>query len=126
MRADARDKALNALRQLIDEVHSGRFPGLYLVITGTPTFFDGRQGVQRLPPLAQRLATDFTTDPRFDNPRAVQVRLSGFTLDSLVGLGATIRDLYTEGAEAPDRITALADDSYLSDLALARRRCPRR
>ena len=119
VRADARDKALNALRQLIDEVHSGRFPGLYLVITGTPTFFDGRQGVQRLPPLAQRLATDFTTDPRFDNPRAVQVRLSGFTLDSLVGLGVTIRDLYTEGAEAPDRITALADDSYLSDLALA-------
>ena len=119
VRADARDKALNALRQLIDEVHSGRFPGLYLVITGTPTFFDGRQGVQRLPPLAQRLATDFTTDPRFDNPRAVQIRLSGFTLDSLVGLGVTIRDLYTEGAEAPDRITALADDSYLSDLALA-------
>ena len=119
VRADARDKALNALRQLIDEVHSGRFPGLYLVITGTPTFFDGRQGVQRLPPLAQRLATDFTTDPRFDNPRAVQVRLSGFTIDSLVGLGVTIRDLYTEGAEAPDRITALADDSYLSDLALA-------
>ncbi len=119
VRADARDKALNALRQLIDEVHSGRFPGLYLVITGTPTFFDGRQGVQRLAPLAQRLATDFTTDPRFDNPRAVQVRLSGFTLDSLVGLGVTIRDLYTEGAEAPDRITALADDSYLSDLALA-------
>ena len=119
VRADARDKALNALRQLLDEVHSGRFPGLYLVITGTPTFFDGRQGVQRLPPLAQRLATDFTTDPRFDNPRAVQVRLSGFTLDSLVGLGVTIRDLYTEGAEAPDRITALADDSYLSDLALA-------
>ena len=119
VRADARDKALNALRQLLDEVHSGRFPGLYLVITGTPAFFDGRQGVQRLPPLAQRLATDFTTDPRFDNPRAVQVRLSGFTLDSLVGLGVTIRDLYTEGAEAPDRITALADDSYLSDLALA-------
>jgi len=119
VRADARDKALNALRQLLDEVHSGRFPGLYLVITGTPTFFDGRQGVQRLPPLAQRLATDFTTDPRFDNPRAVQVRLSGFTLDSLVSLGVTIRDLYTEGAEAPDRITALADDSYLSDLALA-------
>jgi hypothetical protein len=119
VRADARDKALNALRQLLDEVHSGRFPGLYLVITGTPTFFDGRQGVQRLPPLAQRLATDFTTDPRFDNPRAVQVRLSGFTLDSLVTLGVTIRDLYTEGAEAPDRIMALADDSYLSDLALA-------
>ncbi|MBB4778832.1 BREX system ATP-binding protein BrxD [Actinomadura livida] len=119
VRSDVRDKALNALRQLIDEVHSGRFPGLYLVITGTPMFFDGRQGVQRLAPLAQRLATDFTTDPRFDNPRAVQVRLPGFTLESLTGLGITIRDLYATGADAPERIKALADDAYIADLARA-------
>ncbi|MFI1333508.1 BREX system ATP-binding protein BrxD [Streptomyces sp. NPDC020845] len=119
VRSDARDKALNALRQLIDEVHSGRFPGLYLVITGTPAFFDGPQGVQRLAPLAQRLATDFTTDPRFDNPRAVQLRLPGFTQDSLVRLGMSIRDLYSQGAEAPDRIKALADDAYVADLARA-------
>ena len=64
MRSDARDKALNALRQLLDEVDGGRFPGLYLVITGTPAFFDGTQGAQRLPPLAQRLAADFTTGDR--------------------------------------------------------------
>ncbi|WP_285698959.1 BREX system ATP-binding protein BrxD [Actinomadura sp. NBRC 104412] len=119
VRSDVRDKALNALRQLIDEVHSGRFPGLYLVITGTPAFYDGRQGVQRLAPLAQRLATDFTTDPRFDNPRAVQVRLPGFTLESLTGLGITIRDLYAAGADAPERIKALADDAYIADLARA-------
>ncbi|MFI6517324.1 BREX system ATP-binding protein BrxD [Spirillospora sp. NPDC050679] len=119
VRSDARDKALNALRQLIDEVHSGRFPGLYLLITGTPAFYDGRQGVQRLAPLAQRLATDFTTDPRFDNPRAVQVRLPGFTLESLTGLGITIRDLYAAGADASDRIKELADDTYVTDLARA-------
>jgi hypothetical protein len=47
VRSDARDKALNALRQLIDEIYAGRFPGLLLVITGTPAFFDGPQGVQR-------------------------------------------------------------------------------
>ncbi|GLW09626.1 ATP-binding protein [Microtetraspora sp. NBRC 13810] len=119
VRSDARDKALNALRQLIDEVHSGRFPGLYLVITGTPTFYDGQQGVQRLTPLAQRLATDFTTDPRFDNPRAVQLRLPGFTMESLVDLGVTVRDLYVDGADAPDRIKDLADDAYIADLARA-------
>ena len=119
VRSDARDKALNALRQLIDEVHSGRFPGLYLVITGTPAFYDGQQGVQRLAPLAQRLATDFTTDPRFDNPRAVQLRLPGFTQDSLVHLGITIRDLYAAGAATPDRVRTLADDAYVADLALA-------
>ncbi|MCY0946185.1 BREX system ATP-binding protein BrxD [Streptomyces antarcticus] len=119
VRSDARDKALNALRQLIDEVHSGRFPGLYLVITGTPAFYDGQQGVQRLAPLAQRLATDFTTDPRFDNPRAVQLRLPGFTQESLIGLGVTIRDLYAQGADFPDRVKALADDAYVADLARA-------
>lgn len=119
VRSDARDKALNALRQLIDEVHSGRFPGLYLLITGTPAFYDGQQGVQRLAPLAQRLATDFTTDPRFDNPRAVQLRLSGFTQESLVGLGVTIRDLFLAGAAAPERIRAVVDDVYVADLAKA-------
>ena len=52
-----------------------------------PAFFDGPQGVQRLPPLAQRLATDFGTDVRFDNPRAVQIRLPGFDRAALVELG---------------------------------------
>jgi hypothetical protein len=119
VRSDVRDKALNALRQLIDEVHSGRFPGLYLVITGTPAFYDGQQGVQRLAPLAQRLATDFTTDPRFDNPRAVQIRLPGFTKESLVGLGVTIRDLYAEAAASPARVRTVVDDAYVADLASA-------
>jgi len=119
VRSDARDKALNALRQLIDEVHSGRFPGLFLVITGTPAFYDGPQGVQRLAPLAQRLATDFTTDARFDNPRAVQLRLPGFTVESLVELGGRVRDLYADGSAAADRLRSLADDAYLHQLARA-------
>lgn len=119
VRSDARDKALNALRQLIDEVHSGRFPGLYLVITGTPAFYDGPQGVQRLAPLAQRLAVDFTTDPRFDNPRAVQIRLPGFTVDSLVELGGRVRELYADGSGSPDRVRSLVDDAYLGQLARA-------
>ena len=87
VRGDVREKGLNALRQLIDEVDAGRFPGLYLVITGTPAFFDGPQGVRRLEPLAQRLHVDFQTDARFDNPRAVQVRLPGFDHDRLVEVG---------------------------------------
>ncbi|MFV2102971.1 BREX system ATP-binding protein BrxD [Micromonospora sp. LOL_024] len=119
VRSDARDKALNALRQLLDEVHSGRFPGLYLVVTGTPAFYDGPQGVQRLAPLAQRLAVDFTTDARFDNPRAVQIRLPGFTVDSLVELGGRVRDLYADGSAEQARVQALVDDGYLRDLAQA-------
>jgi hypothetical protein len=119
VRTDVREKALNALRQLIDEVDGGRFPGMYLLVTGTPTFFDGTQGVQRLPPLAQRLATDFMTDARFDNPRAVQVRLPGFTLESLAEVGRRVRDLYAGGSADPDRIGAVVDDGYLTELALA-------
>jgi hypothetical protein len=119
VRSDVRDKALNALRQLMDETDSGRFPGLYLVMTGTPAFFDGTQGIQRLPPLAQRLAVDFTADPRFDNPRAAQIRLAGFGLDGLGELGRRVRDLYADGSGVPDRIRAVVDDAYVDTLARA-------
>ncbi|PZT72325.1 MULTISPECIES: BREX system ATP-binding protein BrxD [unclassified Streptomyces] len=117
VRGDVREKSLNALRQLLDEIDAGRFPGLFLVITGTPAFYDGRQGVQRLAPLAQRLATDFTTDPRFDSPRAVQLRLAGFDLDSLVELGARVRDVYAGAARHPERLAGCVDDAYLGELA---------
>ena len=117
VRGDVRDKALNALRQLLDEIDAGRYPGLFLVITGTPAFYDGPSGVPRLPPLAQRLATDFSTDPRFDNPRAVQLRLPGFDRDALLALGAKVRDLYAAGAAEPDRIVKIVDDAYVGELA---------
>lgn len=117
MRADTREKGLNALRQLLDELDAGRYPGLYLVVTGTAGFFDGPQGVQRLPPLAQRLHTDFATDSRFDNPRAVQIRLPGFDLGALVAVGARVRDLFAEQATDPERIRSVVNDAYLADLA---------
>ncbi|NDK90274.1 BREX system ATP-binding protein BrxD [Gordonia desulfuricans] len=119
MRSDSRAKALNALRQWIDELDSGRYPGLYLLITGTPAFFDGRMGVQSLPPLAQRLATDFTTDARFDNPRAPQIRLQNFDADRLVEVGIRVRDVYADGADDPARIRTVVDDAYIADLATA-------
>ena len=77
---------------------------VYLVITGTPAFFEGPQGVRRLPPLAQRLAVDFSGAPRFDNPRAPQVRLHNFDLPRLQGVGRKIRDLHAGGATAPARV----------------------
>ncbi|NHD18837.1 MULTISPECIES: BREX system ATP-binding protein BrxD [unclassified Actinopolyspora] len=123
VRSDARAKALNALRQLIDEVDSGRFPGLYLLVTGTPAFYEGRQGVQLLPPLAQRLSTDFSGKPEFDNPRAPQIRLHGFTHERLVELGGNVRDLFSEGLSTADgtaqRVAEKVDDAYLRDFATA-------
>jgi hypothetical protein len=119
VRSDARDRALNALRQLVDEVDQGRFPGLYLVVTGTPAFYDGPQGAQRLPPLAQRLHTDLATDARFDSPRAVQLRLAGFTVEGLGEVGRRIRDLYADGAADPGRVRSSCDDDYIALLAKA-------
>lgn len=119
VRSDVRDKGLNALRQLMDEIDSGRFPGLYLVLTGTPAFFDGPQGVKRLPPLAQRLQTDFSADARFDNPRAPQIRLSAFDLERLGLLGRRVRDIFADGAIEPERIRKKVDDQYVITLASA-------
>ncbi len=119
MRGDVRDKALNALRQLIDEVDGGRYPGLYLVVTGTPTFYDGPMGTQRLAPLAQRLHVDFSGEPRFDYPRAVQVRLQAFSRALLEEVGRRVRDLYADGANGRQRVLALADDAYVAALASA-------
>jgi hypothetical protein len=119
MRTDTREKGLNALRQWIDEIDAGRYPGLYLVITGTPALYDGPQGVQRLAPLAQRLHVDFGTDRRFDNPRAVQIRLAAFDHTSLLAVGRRVRDIYADGRPNEQRLRAVVDDSYLDALARA-------
>ncbi len=115
VRSDVREKGLNALRQLIDDIDSGRFPGLYLVITGTPAFYDGPQGIKRLEPLAQRLHVDFQTDARFDNPRAVQLRLTTFDHERLVKVGTKVRDLYVADCQAPDRVRSLASGELPGD-----------
>ena len=119
MRTDTREKGLNALRQWIDEIDAGRYPGLYLVVTGTPAFFDGPQGVQRLAPLAQRLHVDFGTDRRFDNPRAVQIRLSPFDHGALLSVGRRVRDIYADGRQHEQRLRTVVDDAYLDTLARA-------
>ena len=119
VRGDVREKGLNALRQFIDDIDSGRFPNLYMLTTGTPAFFDGPQGVQRLEPLAQRLHVDFQTDARFDNPRAVQLRLSAFDHSKLIEVGTKVRELYLTDCSAPERIKRLVDPGYIDSLAQA-------
>ena len=119
VRGDIREKSLNALRQFMDEIDDGRFPGLYLMITSTPAFFDGPQGVQRLQPLAQRLHVDFGADARFDNPRAVQIRLRAFDMERLVEVGRNVRAVFVQRSAAADRVLTLVDDALLRDLATA-------
>ncbi len=119
MRSDTRMKALNTLRQFIDEVHKGEYPGLYLLVTGTPALFEGRQGIRLLQPLAERLHTDFSSDPRFDNVRAPQLRLTAFDLEKLVELGTRVRELYASGADNQDRVRLVATDVFIKQLATA-------
>lgn len=115
VRGDLRERSLNALRQLVDEVGDGRYPGMYVMITGTPAFFEGPQGVKRLPPLAQRLHVDFGRDARFDSAKAVQIRLLPFDEARLVEVGLRVRDLYpaTDGA----RLRARVPDGLVAALA---------
>ena len=70
-------------------------------------------------PLAQRLQVDFATEARFDNPRAVQIRLPAFDLERLGQVGRRIRDIYAAGNRTQARLSALADDAYVDDLARA-------
>ena len=115
MRGDVRERSLNALRQFLDEIANGTYPGLYLLLTGTPAFFDGPQGIKRLPPLEQRLHERFGADPRFDNPRAAQVRLLAFDHPRMMEVGRRVRDLYP--AKDPARLQAKVDDAILDALA---------
>lgn len=119
MRTDTREKSLNALRQWLDEISNDRYPGLYLLITGTTAFFEGGQGVKRLQPLYDRLRVDFSGDPRWDNPRDVQIRLQSFDHDRLVSVGRRVRDIFVDGlpSEVAERVDADVDDGYIADLA---------
>lgn len=115
VRSDSRDKSLEAIRKLIDDLYGGRFAGLYVLITGTPSFFDGPNGVKRLPPLAQRLHVDFSGDAKWDNPRDVQVRLFPFDQARLIEVGRRVRDLYP--TNSPDRLKARVTDAVIAGLA---------
>lgn len=111
VRRESREKSLNALRQLIDDIAAQRFPGLYLLVTGTTSFFESSRGVGALDPLAQRLHVEFGKDPRFDSARAVRVRLSPFDRDKLLRVGARVRELYPTNDRA--RIEAKVNDALL-------------
>jgi len=71
------------------------------------------------PGLAQRLQVDFTTEARFDNPRAVQIRLRNFDLQGLEEVGRRVRDLFAGGSPEAERVRKLVSDTYLTDLARA-------
>jgi hypothetical protein len=60
---------------------------------------------------------DFQTDAKFDNPRAVQIRLPAFDLERLCLVGCRIRDIFHDQATSAERIGQLCGDDYVRDLA---------
>jgi hypothetical protein len=99
VRADSRKKSLNALRQLIDDLDAGHYPGMYVLITGTPQFFEGPQGVRRLPALEQRLHVDSPATPR-STTRVRRRSACCPSTGSAAQVGRRIRELYPASSRA--------------------------
>jgi hypothetical protein len=115
VKADSREKSLNALRQFVDYLYDQHFPGLYVLITGTPAFFDGAQGIRRAEALAMRIHVDFSGDPKFDNTRDAQIRLLPFDHAKLVEVGRRVREIYP--SRVPERIAERVTDDVIDALA---------
>ena len=60
---------------------------------------------------------DFSGDPKFDNPRAVQLRLRPFDLAALVEVGSRVRDIFADGSKQGERIRRMVDKGFLDRLA---------
>ena len=122
MRADTREKGLNALRQLLDEIDAGRYPGLYLVVTGSHYGLLRRAAgrPQRLPP------TRTEAPHRLHHRRPLRQPAS--RADPPAGLrswmrsaavGRRVRDHFrgNRPRTRPGDPGATVDDSYVADLA---------
>lgn len=90
MRKDSRHKSLNGIRQIADA--AGAYPGLLWVFTGTPDFFESRQGVAGLAPLHDRIR--FLPQGKFASLRQPQLALTPFDAERLQKVALGLRELY--------------------------------
>lgn len=113
-RGPERQKSWDTLRQLLDEVAASRFPGLYLVLTGTRELFEGKRGIKEYGALEQRLSVEFR-EGEPDDLHQRQVRIPTFNKPRLIDVARRVRELYS--AENPERVTAKANDLVLDAMA---------
>ncbi|MEX1368789.1 MAG: BREX system ATP-binding protein BrxD [Nannocystaceae bacterium] len=109
-RSDSRGKSLNGLRQIYDV--SGDYPRLLWLVTGTPEFFDSRQGVAGLAPLHDRIK--FDTHGKYANLRQPQLQLSPFDRPRLVAVATRLRDEYP--SQHPQRHRTKISDAFIEHL----------
>jgi hypothetical protein len=110
MRKDSRHKSLNGIRQIADAASS--YPGLLWLFTGTPEFFDTRQGVAGLAPLNERIGFQRSGD--FASMRQAQLELKPFNADRLKSVAVSLRDLYPAGDRG--RLESTVADSFIDRL----------
>lgn len=112
MRSDSRHKSLNGIRQIADA--AGSYPGLVWLMTGTPEFFDSRQGVAALTPLHERIR--FLKQGRFASPRQAQLELSPFDAERLKAVALRLREIYP--ARDRTRLEARVSDDFIARLVV--------
>lgn len=110
MRKDSRHKSLNGIRQIADA--AGSYPGLLWLFTGTPEFFDTRQGVMGLQPLHDRIR--FMKQGKFASLRQAQLELTPFDQGRLQAVAAKLRELYP--ARDRSRIDGAVSDAFIDRL----------
>jgi hypothetical protein len=111
MRSDARQKSLNAIRQIVDAAKD--FPGLFWVFTGTPTFFDDRRGVKGLEPLYDRIK--FESFGGVASLRQPQLDLKPFDRDRLIKVAVKVRALHPD--LSPEQAEARIPRAFIEQLA---------
>jgi hypothetical protein len=110
MRTDVRHKSLNGIRQIADA--AGGYPGLVWLFTGTPDFYDSRQGVAGLPPLHDRI--HFMKQGAHVSLRQAQLVLEPFNEKRLRAVALRLRDIYP--AKDRLRFERLVNDAFIERL----------
>ncbi|MGE0492926.1 MAG: BREX system ATP-binding protein BrxD [Vulcanimicrobiota bacterium] len=113
LRRPERLKSLEVLRQLIDAVENQELPGLHLLITGTPDFFESSQGVPSLVPLHERIRQTHR-DGEPENFRQPQITLPTLDAERLRQVATRVRAIYP--AEHGERLSKRVPDSYVLQL----------
>ena len=110
MRTDVRHKSLNGIRQIADA--AGGYPGLLWLFTGTPDFYDTRQGVAGLPPLNDRI--QFMKQGKYVSLRQAQLALEPFDEKRLRAVALRLRDIFP--AKDRLRFERLLNDDFIDRL----------
>jgi BREX system ATP-binding protein BrxC/D len=111
LRRPERLKSLEVLRQLVDAIENNELPGLHLVMTGTPEFFEGEKGVPSLRPLHERIRVTGHRPTEPSNMRQPQVQLPSLDRDRLFSAAQKIRSLYP--SPHPEALETRVPDAFI-------------